>query len=390
MPILQRNYDVIIGGAGASGLSLAWNLGSSKGLEELNILLIEDSQKDPDKTWCYWLEDGLPTPLKPDYSWDSIEIFAGKTHLKKPLAPLKYSCIKSDTYTAQIGRALEQYQNIDRIQAKVLEVNTDNPRQIRVKTEKGVYSAVNFFQSFGKPDLSRSVFPLLQHFKGIEIETSEPVFDPGVARMMDFRLDQSLGATFMYVLPFSKNKALIECTLFNEAVCDESFYDNEIERYLLEKYGVKAGEYSVTRTEIGVIPMADQMSAQPEHPCWHYIGTASGIPKASTGYAFSRIHRQCSAIAKLMAKGNKIRINPLSAVRFRIYDLMLLHILKSHKSEIVPVFESLFKNNDVRRVLRFIDEQTTFGEEIQVMLSVPRLPFLMAGAKNISTILRGV
>ena len=49
---------------------------------------------------------------------------------------------------------------------------------------------------------------VLQHFRGIEITTKEEKFDPNIAILMDFRVDQSKGMHFMYLLPYSETEAL--------------------------------------------------------------------------------------------------------------------------------------------------------------------------------------
>ena len=56
---------------------------------------------------------------------------------------------------------------------------------------------------------------MLQHFVGLEVEVDKPVFDSDTAILMDFRVDQSHGLHFMYVLPFSSTCALIESTMFS-------------------------------------------------------------------------------------------------------------------------------------------------------------------------------
>ncbi|NDA64318.1 MAG: lycopene cyclase, partial [Chitinophagia bacterium] len=53
-------------------------------------------------------------------------------------------------------------------------------------------------------------YHLLQHFKGWMIETSEDCFDPDKATFMDFRVSQQSGTTFVYVLPVTNRRALVE------------------------------------------------------------------------------------------------------------------------------------------------------------------------------------
>ena len=55
---------------------------------------------------------------------------------------------------------------------------------------------------------------MLQHFLGQEISVDKPVFDSLKAILMDFRVDQSRGMHFIYLLPFSPTCVLIESTLF--------------------------------------------------------------------------------------------------------------------------------------------------------------------------------
>ncbi|MEI9946722.1 MAG: lycopene cyclase family protein [Chitinophagaceae bacterium] len=66
---------------------------------------------------------------------------------------------------------------------------------------------------FEKPTLKKNEYYLLQHFKGWMIETKEPVFKVDEATLMDFRVSQQHGTTFVYVMPFSETKALVEYNL---------------------------------------------------------------------------------------------------------------------------------------------------------------------------------
>jgi lycopene beta-cyclase len=57
---------------------------------------------------------------------------------------------------------------------------------------------------------------LLQHFEGWVIKTKKPSFNSKIGTLMDFRLNQEHGTTFMYVLPTSAKEALVEYTLFSK------------------------------------------------------------------------------------------------------------------------------------------------------------------------------
>ena len=96
---------------------------------------------------------------------------------------------------------------------------------------------------------------MLQHFRGIEITTKDKKFDPNIAILMDFRVDQSKGMHFMYLLPYSETEALVESTIFSTTLVDEQYYLASINKYLAKYYQVN--DYSITHEENGVIPLGN-------------------------------------------------------------------------------------------------------------------------------------
>ena len=62
------------------------------------------------------------------------------------------------------------------------------------------------------PSLKNTSSNLWQHFYGVEIETDEDFFNDKTVDLMDFNCDQRNNVHFFYVLPFEKNKAMIETT----------------------------------------------------------------------------------------------------------------------------------------------------------------------------------
>ena len=85
----------------------------------------------------------------------------------------------------------------------------------------------------GKTDKSK----LWQHFQGVEIETSNNIFDDKILNLMDFNCDQKNSVHFFYTLPFSKNRALIETTwLSNLEIQSLMDYDLQLENYIKNNY----------------------------------------------------------------------------------------------------------------------------------------------------------
>jgi lycopene beta-cyclase len=391
MAISQRKYDYIIGGAGCAGLSLAWHLLQRKELRDKNIALIDRLDRPAnDKTWCFWSTEAVPAPVPIYKSWTQLEVFAGGHHEITALpSALNYHCVRSEYYNKAMLESLRQYHQLDIIQRDVSDYQDEGSKGVAVTAGGQRYRAGHFFKCYGAADDSRSRFSLLQHFKGREIITEHDFFDTRTARLMDFRVEQQNGPTFVYVLPYSPRHALVEYTLFSPELLTAQQYDAALDHYIQHFIKLSSGAWKTEREEFGIIPMADQLYQAGESSNITYMGTAAGLPKASTGYTFSRIHRRSAAVAASLAERGRVKVGQPSAWRFRSYDIMLLDILKQSPEQYLAVFEALFKNNELSRVLRFIDEQTSAYEDIKVMASVPWLPFLSAGKRNADLILKG-
>ena len=128
---------------------------------------------------------------------------------------------------------------------------------------------------------------VLQHFLGLEIKTKQPVFDPEIAILMDFRVDQSKGMHFVYLLPYSETEALVESTIFSTKIANEEFYKNSITDYL--KACFKVSSYEITHQEKGVIPLGKLAPHDPNIPG---LGANGGATRPASGYAFVFIQQQ--------------------------------------------------------------------------------------------------
>ena len=111
---------------------------------------------------------------------------------------------------------------------------------------------------------------------------------------MDYRLKDGDQTTFMYVLPFSKRKALIEFTYFTEQLVKESVYDTYIKTYIKDYLHVD--EYQIIETETGHIPMSTFNFEKFNTAKITKIGTGGGWVKASTGYSFKHTEKKVTQI----------------------------------------------------------------------------------------------
>ena len=376
------SYDFIIAGSGCSGLSVAWNLLKHPNLKKKSILLL-DPEPVPknDKTWCYWNSDFTPEIVPIFKKWKTAIVSTPNKINAFPLSPYSYFCIRSEDYTEALLSYLKSQKNIAIRSEGVTSIREEN-KNVVVETNDNLYKAELCFKCFGQPELSKTRYPLKQHFLGWNITTDTPTFNDKTVVFMDFTVPQIEGAVFMYVLPFSKTEALFEFTFFSENVVSTEIYEREIKNYL-EKYYPDL-EYKINRVEKGVIPMADA-SHTPGSGRIIHLGTASGSPKPSTGFSFSRIQQQSKAVVDHIASGNiEGAHEAISPYRYRFYDLLLLDVIQNQPEYTVEVFEKLFTNNPPKRVFSFLDENQSLIDNIKIMASVPWTPFLKAIWRNLN------
>ena len=160
-------------------------------------------------------------------------------------------------------------------------------------------------------------------FDGWEVETEGDVFDPATPTLMDFRTPQHGGLRFVYVLPVSARRALVEHTRFGSEAAPDA---DGVPRYLEDV--LRAGSFIVLRREAGIL------SLQPRFPSPRSgrvvpIGNRGGLLKASTGYAYARIQRDSAAIARSLVRDGHPFDRPRTRARHRFLDATLLGLISN-------------------------------------------------------------
>jgi lycopene beta-cyclase len=388
----QTDFDFIIAGGGASGLSLMWNLINSPNLGEKQILILDkDLKPRNDKTWCFWDDDHFPVSDLIHHTWDELTVKTSRHDESEYLRDYKYHCVRSVDYSEYLLKEGKKRKNVHFIEAPVNEMVADNGFGI-VKTTGNDFKAPLVFQSILPPPSYKSAKvdnSLIQHFLGWEIITDSPIFDPTKALLMDFDVPQMNGVTFMYVLPFSETRALIEYTVFSEKVLPRRQYSEQISSYITKKYGLDATNYTVEREEFGKIPMEDKTYSPWYCDNIYSIGSVGGQTKPTTGYTFTRIQSQCKKIVHALEHNQPLPQKWMSSYRFRVYDIMLLSLLKNEPDTVVKIFGELFKRNSFDRILHFLDEKTNLLQEISIFSSLPYIPFFKSIYKMKHRILTG-
>ncbi len=372
-----KQYDHIFLGAGCASLSIIMRMIESEKFNERKILLIDKETKTKnDRTWCFWEKEKGFFENIVYRKWNNLLFNTGDVTIPLQTGDYQYKMIRGIDFYNHCFSAIKLQNNIDVIYREISfdEING----QIKIDDELLLFNknATIFNSLYLSLKKQKDKFYLLQHFKGWIVETPQAFFNPEQATLMDFRVNQNNGTTFIYVLPLSSTRCLIEYTLFSEKLLPKEEYDNALKSYLQEI--IKLDNYKITAEEFGIIPMTNELFSSYANGMY-YIGTAGGQTKASTGYTFQFIQKQADKIVEeLITKGVPSKKNN-SNKRCYFYDSTLLHILSKNLLEGKLIFSILFKKNNAETVLKFLDNETSIPEEIKLLNTLPKKVFIKAG-----------
>jgi lycopene beta-cyclase len=371
---LEKKYDYIIAGAGCAGYSLLYHLLQDPLLSKKKILVVDANfNKGNDRTWCFWEDTAGPFESIVCKKWSNIEVLKGTMQRLLPTTPFEYKMIQGIDFYQHISAFAKGFDNVEWVASKIISIEPAHGGA-RVNWEGGAANADYVFSSIHGDRIQSTLW---QHFKGIVVEFDEPVFDETVARLMDFNVPQMDATAFMYLLPLTEKKVLVEYTLFSSTILETAEYDLVLNAYMEEHY--KGHAYTIVHSEQGAIPMTTKkMTTTISHII--SIGTMGDAVKASTGYAFQFIQKQTQQLVEQL-KSKQALDASVHNTRHQFYDAVLLYILEHKKMEGDEIFARIFKQNDAATVFKFLSNTSTLMEDIRIMLSLPTTIFLPAAIK---------
>lgn len=373
-------YDFIICGAGCAGLSLAMHMIHSGKFGDKKILLIDkDLKRSNDRTWCFWERgESLFEPIVYRH-WKTLWFHGEDYSRQLHIHPYQYKMIRGIDFYEYCLETISRHKNFDLVTGQVDAVFSKEQTGVIINGENIFADFVFNSILFEKPALSKNELWLLQHFKGWIIETENDIFDDNAATLMDFRMEQELGAAFCYVLPFNSKRALIEYTLFSESLPEEEEYEKNLRFYVEHILNIRS--YKIIEKESGVIPMTN-FNFSPSQKNIIHLGTAGGQTKGSSGYTFRFIQKHSEHIVNSLIGRNQ-PVERKDPGRFRFYDSVFLDVLNRQEIPGKKIFAALFQKNAADKVFKFLDNETSFAEELKIISSFPVLPFFKAGLRQL-------
>lgn len=350
-----RLQEIAIIGAGCAGLSLARRLCLQK-IGPVRLYGPLSGAATNGHSWGFWATDGLEEQAgMAAQHWSKWQIITPAQKITQTAERHRYCRLDSRVW---LNRCL----------------NTING-QVERDTEGQPEPDHKLVFDSRPPEIPDGA--MLQHFRGVEIETKTPCFDPETAILMDFRCDQSRGIHFLYLLPYSRTEALVESTMFSAEQQDDAFYDDSIAAYL-DAYWPTGG-YDIRHTEAGCIPMA---FVRPGAPDYLAIGANGGCVRPSSGYAFCFIQKQTDAIAAHLAAG-RTALSPASLPRpisrFDLFlDRVFLRVIRRHPELAPELFSRIAATLSGDEFARFMSGLADFRTYAKLITAMPTGPFVRA------------
>ena len=358
----EKQYDIIIIGGGASGLSLACHLVSSP-LRNSSILIVEKSpQARNDRTWAFWTQTPTLFDAATCRSWHSLLIASGCKQQLLWLGPYNYKVIRGDDFTRRAHELLSLFPNVQIVQGRVDTV-ADGPAGVTVSAHgqdhesryEGRWVFDSRFNLSGfHPDPAHHQYLKMQ-FLGWEIKSPNAAFEPQTPIFLDFRTPQRGQLRFFYLLPYSDHHALIEYVVCTDDLLHRAEQEQAITTYIREMLNIE--DYNVVATEHGINPMTDYRFRRRTGQHIMNIGIPAGMLKPTTGFAFTRIQRDSAAIVRsLVKRGHPFEV-PASRWGYLLYDSLMLRAIAHHGGRIGSLLAFLFRYGSTPSILRFLDER---------------------------------
>ena len=381
---MKEDADLIILGGGCAGLSLAMRLAKLGKNAPKTIILESRTEYIHDRTWCFW---GHPEAEMQDlvsHRWNEFSISTATDRIVRHCPASPYQMIPSGAFYSAAQETIARASGIELLLGdKVTTEPSKSGGLWSLKGEKGGYSAKWIVDT--RPVRAHAPMqPLLwQSFLGREIETEVDCFDPGCAELMNFTLCTPSKILFLYLLPFARNRALVEATVFDPNPLNPQELESPLQSLLEKRMGGVL--FSVQRSEHGILPMG-HLPAIPRGDAGSVrAGLTAGGARPSTGYAFQRIQRWARECAAAMGRGGAPLGHEADPIIPRAMDLLFLRVLHARPELAPELFLSLFRKVDPERIARFMSDRGRLSDYAAVIAALPSAPFL----RELSVVLLG-
>ncbi|CAN1597418.1 lycopene beta cyclase [Candidatus Pelagibacterales bacterium] len=368
----MNNYDFIIIGAGCSGLSLLYEMNKSDILKNKTCAIFDKrKQFSKDKIWSYWnvFEHSFSDCLL--NQWDKV-VVKGNDEIILDCREFTYQSVDSEKFYNKILKSISDNKNIKLFLDHSVDDISEENDQIIIKSKNELFKTNLVFDSSLKINDGKDA-KIYQHFYGCEVNFKENINLNKHPTLMDFNCDQGNWTHFFYTLPLSDNKIFIETTwISDQQNYTKDQYISEINEYIQKNLNYKK-EYTFGYNEMGSIPMF-HFQQKIGYKKVIKIGAAANLTRKSTGYTFLNIQKFTKELVQKLIK-NQIISNTQIQSKYNFLDKIFIKVLLEEKGNMYKIFFRLFKKNNAKDIVNFLSNNSSFIQDIKIILSMPKLIF---------------
>lgn len=368
----MSDAQLIVVGAGCSGLALGRTLCEYGSRAPRTLLLDQREHYTDDRSWSFWARPGdrwLPYARSSWSTW-AISRLHGDSVIQRA-SRRRYACLRGLDYYQQQRRHIDRHPDVElRLATRIQAVRHQNGR-FRIETDRGSLTADHVIDT--RPE--QKVDPVVwQQFVGHEIRTDAPCFDPGTAGLMLAMDCDRHGFVFTYLLPFSTDHALIESTRFCPRLLDTDVLDADTRR-ATERLTAGA-RAQILRREFGRLPMGYWPQGRRTSRDPARAGARGGALRSASGYGFLRMQAWAGACARSMIERGRPLAHPAEPAWRRAMDSRFLKVIRRDPDRASELFERMARGLSGERMARFLSDEARLTDILWMLAVLPKRPFI--------------
>ena len=362
---IDTNIGVV--GAGVSGLLLTNEL-IQRGYK-VQLIGPKDHKNQLLGTWRSTL---TPEP-QCDYvvsSWKAWDFcFAGQafSHVG---SHYRYEVIDGKAMRLGLEKTLDSDANCTRHFEQVVGISQTDFKYIATLEGNGAIDSLDFLVDTRPPE--RATGCCIQQFFGFYLEASPREINLMRPLIMDYppAADQLNESVFIYALPISEQKVLIEATIFDVEPRDQDYFVYHIEKWLR---GRKKEDLlsSVLEKEGGLLPMGETV---PRFRIANSFGTAGGGTRPSTGYTLLGIEQQISRINNWTVSEGIPKFEYSRLAKFM--DAKFLNVLRNEPHNMRQIFHKMAERMNGDEFANFLSDNFPISDAVKLIYKLPKTPFI--------------
>ena len=370
-------FDLVILGGGCAGLSLSMALAANGPGAPRTLTIEPRTDYTNDRTWCFWSDRSVPTPYPVQHRWQTMRVSHAGRSVSLDCGSTPYHMLAAQDFYAAAQASIDRHPTIALRRGTTVVGEPQRSGGVwHIRTTSGDVSARVVVDTRPPQRPCRDGATLWQSFYGAEVECSAAVFDPTALDLMDFLAPHARHVPFVYVLPVTPTRALVEVTVFGAAPLGPAELSAQLDAAVSERVG--DAPFTALRREHGILPMGLNPAPSSAHESFVRVGVMAGGARPSTGYAFQRIQRWAGECAHaLIHRGLPVGHRP-DPLPLRVMDQIFLDVLRADPRRGGALFYSLFSRTDPARVIRFLSGQGGIGDALAVVAAMPVPPFVRA------------